>query len=1402
MKKHISFALITLVALCGFSFSPLPAEAAGANGPPPIDFEHVPGEVLVKFKDGVPALERANVHAQIETKVVSSIPRIDVQLVRGRRGQSAEALMEVYAKHPNVEYVEPNGIITLNQTPNDPRYGDLWALHNDGSSGGTVDADIDAPEAWDLQIGSLSIVIASIDSGVDYTHEDLAANIWTNPGEIPDNSIDDDSNGYVDDYYGFNFHYDVNDPLDGYGHGTHTAGSMAAVGDNGLGITGINWQAKIMSLKATNDNGDGSIAAFAEALVYAVDMGAPLSNNSWGTGTPFSQVVEDALIYADANNHLAIFAAGNQSNDVDVSGYYPCDSTMPNVICVANTNHNDELHELVGGVGSNYGFVSVDLSAPGASILSTVPPGNFLDSNDGIPDDGYGYGSGTSMAAPHVAGVAALILAEYPSSTPSEVIARLKGSVDLVPWLAGYVATGGRLNAHNALTAEFVVAGSPATQTIAMGSFAPYTMIVSSLETFSAPVTLSMTTSDPSISASFDVNPITPGAGGSANAMMTIDVDPVSTKGTHALVVEATDGQETRSSVLMLEVTGPDYTVSIDPTLQYIGAGDDAVSTVTVTAFDGYSGPVTLSLDTGEPNLTGVFAPFTVNVPVDGTVPSALTISAAPSTAIGTYPVMVEGDDGSRTRSTAATVGVTEVDLVVTDITLPPADPLEFNTNYTFYITVKNQGTEDAGNDFGVSLSLSTDATLAGFVTGICSTPIYGGLAAGASTEVGCYGDIFSHPNDPLDVGSYYVVANADSGAGGEQPENDEDNNTLAAAVEVDTLVDLTMTEVSTLATQVSPGDSFDITNTIANLGTNTTTNSSYEKLYLSTDNVITTSDIQIGFRWISNFAGGASSTEDTTVTVPMGTAAGLYYFGAIADASDSQPETDETNNTLLAGTTITVVNPPNPLEVVWSDGFESGDFAAGGWTEDTASVTSAAAQAGAYGAKLKKVAWIEKAFDTTGFTDVSVNYHRQTSGYDGGENLYVEWYDGGGWNSLETIQSASYGDGQQSVACGAGADDNANFRIRFRTNANRNNELTYVDGVEIVARAVSAGPDTTPPNPDPMTWATVPYSTGSTSISMTATTATDASGVEYYFTCTAGACSDSGWQDSATYEDTGLQPDTQYTYAVVARDKSANQNETAQSSAQAATTDSVDTTAPNPDPMTWSTVPYATGSTSISMTATTATDPSGVEYYFTCTAGACNDSGWQDSATYEDTGLQPDTQYIYTAKARDKSVNQNETGTSTAESATTDAGGGPTVLWSDGFESGDWSGGGWQWGNTDASVANKASNTGSYGAKLKKTTYIRKFHSTVGYTNIEVRYSRETNSFDAGEVLDVEWWDGSNWNSLESVQSASYGDGVQVKSCGAGADNLSVFGIRFITNADKKNESAYVDDVEIVGSP
>jgi hypothetical protein len=239
--------------------------------------------------------------------------------------------------------------------------------------------------------------------------------------------------------------------------------------------------------------------------------------------------------------------------------------------------------------------------------------------------------------------------------------------------------------------------------------------------------------------------------------------------------------------------------------------------------------------------------------------------------------------------------------------------------------------------------------------------------------------------------------------------------------------------------------------------------------------------------------------------------------------------------------------------QLPWSDGFESGEFTTGGWAASDRVTIENDAYAGNYSARLGRNATLEKSVSTESFTNIHVKYAIKTLDLDAGESLIVEWFDGSAWHQLESFTGTSWGYFEK--VCGAGADDNRAFKLRFRANGIDNREYAWVDAVEVFEG--STGPDTTPPTPDPMTWQTAPYATGSASISMTATTASDPSGVEYFFECTAGGGNNSAWQDSPTYEDTGLQPDTQYTYRVKARDKSANLNETAYSSTASATTQS-----------------------------------------------------------------------------------------------------------------------------------------------------------------------------------------------------------------------------------------------------
>lgn len=346
--------------------------------------------------------------------------------------ETAEALFDSIAVNPRIRFVEPDIELTTDATPNDPLFVDQWGVHNTGQLGGLVDADVDGPEAWDISIGDQSMVIAVIDSGVQVTHPDLVDNIWVNPAEIAGNGIDDDGNGYIDDIHGWNFHAN-NDVLDvgieESKHGTHVSGTIAATGDNGVGVAGVNWRAQIMVLKFINTT-NGSLSDAIEAIEYAADHNVRLISASWGSHN-FSQSLRDAI---EASGILFVAAAGNDGQDNEVAPHYPSDYDLSNVVSVAAVDRNDELASF-----SNYGVESVDLAAPGVAILSTWPGSAYEEAN------------GTSMATPHVSGVAGLVMSSDPNLTAEEVKDILLISVVPIPSLDGVVATGGRLNAARAI---------------------------------------------------------------------------------------------------------------------------------------------------------------------------------------------------------------------------------------------------------------------------------------------------------------------------------------------------------------------------------------------------------------------------------------------------------------------------------------------------------------------------------------------------------------------------------------------------------------------------------------------------------------------------------------------------------------------------------------------------------------------------------------------------------------------------------------------------------------------------------------------------------------------------------------------------------------------------------------
>ncbi|MBW8042491.1 MAG: S8 family serine peptidase [Planctomycetes bacterium] len=367
--------------------------------------------------------------------------------------ESIQDVLAAYINDPSIEYAELNYIVSICKLPDDPLFPLQWPLDNTGqdypASGrynlppGTPDSDIDVPQAWDIHTGSSEVIVAVADTGVDYNHRDLQANIWINSGEIPDNGVDDDGNQYIDDIYGYDFINNDSDPIDDNGHGTHVSGTIAAGGNNGLDIAGVCWNAKIMALKFLNSNGEGFTSDAATAIYYAAEIGADVISNSWGGPYP-SQTLQEAIDYAHSQGVIMVAAAGNGNTD---SAHYP--AFYENMIAVAATDSDDKRAPF-----SNYGNY-VDIAAPGVDVLSLRAAQTSIGT---IYDDYTTIASGTSMACPHVAGIIALIISNYPDAYTHVITARLFETTDDIstenPGFDGLLGTG-RVNAYKAVRDGF-----------------------------------------------------------------------------------------------------------------------------------------------------------------------------------------------------------------------------------------------------------------------------------------------------------------------------------------------------------------------------------------------------------------------------------------------------------------------------------------------------------------------------------------------------------------------------------------------------------------------------------------------------------------------------------------------------------------------------------------------------------------------------------------------------------------------------------------------------------------------------------------------------------------------------------------------------------------------------------
>jgi subtilisin family serine protease len=409
----------------------------------------VSNELIVRFKEGLGKEEVQSLIGKTGATVKTYIEALDYYVLSLPSHLSVNEALRWFRQQGVVEQAEPNYLIPLKTVPNDPEFSKQWSLHNTGQIGGADDADIDALEAWDIEQGKTAVINAIIDTGVDYTHEDLAANIWQNPGEIPNNGIDDDGNGYIDDLIGWDFVDSFggaadedfvssdNDPMDRHGHGTLVAGIAGAVTNNDIGIAGVAWNCQIMPVRAgyKTQSGDGILESddAAQAIIYAAENRARVINLSWGDYQK-SNLIEDAIAYAIDKGALICAAAGNENSTNPI---YPAASDNMAVLAIGATDNSDQKASF-----SNYGDW-VHLSAPGVSIYSTYLNSTYLQM------------SGTSMATPHVAGVAALLFSYFPELSPLEGKMRIMRSVDFLEALDGKNGTSGRINAYLALTENY-----------------------------------------------------------------------------------------------------------------------------------------------------------------------------------------------------------------------------------------------------------------------------------------------------------------------------------------------------------------------------------------------------------------------------------------------------------------------------------------------------------------------------------------------------------------------------------------------------------------------------------------------------------------------------------------------------------------------------------------------------------------------------------------------------------------------------------------------------------------------------------------------------------------------------------------------------------------------------------
>jgi len=607
---------------------------------------YAPDHILVRLKADAPRiLARVAPGADLDRPLGLADGLWGVRLAPG---ETVPAALAAARANPFVRYAEPDYLLHAATVPNDSKYADgtLWGMNK-----------IAMPAAWDVSTGG-STVVAVIDTGVDYTHPDLAAEVGTDLNGLDrrTNGIDDDGNGFPDDYRGWDFANNDNDPMDDNSHGTHVSGTIAGVGNNGVGVVGVNWSARIMPVKFLDASGNGTTEAAIAALNYAVMMGARVSNHSYGDSA-FSQAHLDAITAAGNAGHLFVAGAGNgdflgRAINNDTTPFYPASyhPNPDNVLSVAATDSTDKFASF-----SNYGATSVDLAAPGVNIYSTVP-------------GGYGTKSGTSMATPHVTGAAALVWAADPSLTMAEVRGRLLAGTDSVQALnpSRPTVTNGRLNVARAMPQTPRLSVSDATVTEGNAGTTPATFTVTLSPASSQTVTVDYATADGTATAGSDYTgiPVTTLTFAPGETSKTVSVD----------VLGDTEAESNETFTLSLT------NAAGAPVLDGQGVG-------------------TIVDDEPRPDLT--INDVTVTEGAAGATAATFTISlSAPST----LPVSVSW----ATANGTATAGTDYVGVPATALTFAPGE-----TSKSVSVTVNGDTTYELDETFVVNLSGATGANVA-----------------------------------------------------------------------------------------------------------------------------------------------------------------------------------------------------------------------------------------------------------------------------------------------------------------------------------------------------------------------------------------------------------------------------------------------------------------------------------------------------------------------------------------------------------------------------------------------------------------------------------------------------------------------------------------------------------------